>query len=81
MQVKDVIIHLAHKARLVFKSRSDDRFLRFYGKDRLRLSFIINNMSVVGYRYFINGPIGSSEKFDICNPDSLTRILSFMRDD
>ena len=87
MQVRDVIFHLARKARLVVKGRPDNKFLRFRSKV-WTFSFIISSIdNIVGYKW-INPPnkldfsrSGLSEEFDICSSGSLRKILTFMRND
>lgn len=76
MLIKNILESLAKDAKLRVKGRTDNRLLRFADKEGFPVVFVVKGHIITGYKTY-----GRTAKFDLCNPDSLCKILAFMNDD
>jgi len=88
MLVKNILESLAKKAKLQVKGHPDNRLLRFTRKDGVIIVFVVSGAAITGYRTYWNKDSvevsiknSASMHFNLCNPDSLCKILTFMNND
>lgn len=84
MQVNDILKILAKKTKLKIKGKPDAKFLRFI-KNKKHYTFVVSeDMKIIAHKYTL-APDGDTRyygysRFNLYNPNSVSRILAFMND-